>query len=406
MTLLSELREGLRISAGAIVANKLRSGLTTLGIIIGILTVSLMAMAIEGLRTTFMRSVSALGSDVFYIEKMPWERGNTWWKYRNRRDFTVQDGKRIAEESTHALAVSAEASSNRSVKYQERYAQGVWICGNNEQSALVRQLDVKEGRFLSEADVNGARPVCVLGHEVAQKLFPHDAPVGKRVQIEGQNFEVIGVNEKFGQFLFGNMDNQVIIPITRFMSDFARRPYVLFMVKVRDATQMEEAREELRGIVRKMRRVPPGADDDFAINQQDMVVETFQRVGGIIASVGLFITGLSLFVGGIGIMNIMFVSVAERTREIGIRKAIGAKRRTILLQFLIEAMLVCLFGGLIGLGVAYGASLGLKKLMPTAISLTVVGIVITVSLITGVVAGFMPAWRAARMNPVDALRAE
>jgi putative ABC transport system permease protein len=173
--------------------------------------------------------------------------------------------------------------------------------------------------------------VCVLGHEIARRLFGEVPPVGKRIQIGGKNFDVVGVNEKFGTFLFGNMDNQVIIPITRFMSDFARRPYVLFMVKVRDPKQMEDAREELRGVVRKIRRVPPGADDDFAINQQDMVVETFQRVGGIIASVGLFITGLSLFVGGIGIMNIMFVSVAERTREIGIRKAIGAKRRTILL---------------------------------------------------------------------------
>lgn len=406
MTLFSELREGLRISCGAVLANKLRSGLTTLGIIIGILTVSLMAMAIEGLRGAFLRSVSALGSDVFYIEKMPWERGNTWWKYRSRRDFTLQDGKRIAEESTHALAVSAEAESTRSVKYKDRSAAGVWICGNNEQSALVRQLTVKEGRFLSEADVQGGRPVCVLGHEIAERLFPNEPAVGKRIQIDNTSFEVIGVNEKFGQFLFGNMDRQVIIPITRLMSDFARRPYIFFMVKVKDPNQMEEAREELRGVVRKIRRVDPGADDDFAINQQEMVIQTFQRVGGIIASVGLFITGLSLFVGGIGIMNIMFVSVAERTREIGIRKAIGAKRRTILLQFLIEAMLVCLFGGLIGLAIAWPASMGLKRLLPTSISPLVVTVAILVSLVTGVVAGFLPAWRAARMNPVDALRAE
>lgn len=406
MTLLSELREGFRISISAVFANKLRSGLTTLGIIIGILTVSLMAMAIEGLRGAFLRSVSALGSDVFYIEKFPWETDNAWWKFRSRRDFVLQDGKRIAEESTHALAVSAEASSNWPVKYKDRTAQGVWICGNNEHSALVRQLTIKDGRFLSEADVSGARPVCVLGSEIADKLFPHESPVGKRIQIGFKNVEVIGVNEKFGQFLFGNMDHQVIVPITRFMTDYQRHPYVFFMVKVRDATQMDEAREELRGVVRKIRRTPPGAEDDFAINQQDMVIQTFQRVGGIIASVGLFITGLSLFVGGIGIMNIMFVSVAERTREIGIRKAIGAKRRTILLQFLIEAMLVCLFGGLVGLSVAWPASLALNKLMPTSISPIVVAVAIFVSLVTGVAAGFMPAWRAARMNPVDALRAE
>jgi putative ABC transport system permease protein len=407
MKMLAEVREGLRISSSAIVANKLRSGLTTLGIVIGILTVSLMAMAIEGLHGAFLRSISALGSDVFYIEKFPWETDNAWWKYRSRRDFRLEDGKRIAEESTHALAVSAEASSNWDVKYKDKTAQRVWICGNNEQSALVRQLTLKAGRFLSEADVNGGRPVCVLGAKIAEKLFPNETPVGKRIQIGFKNFEVIGVNEPFGTFLFANMDNQVIIPITRFMQDYSsRREYIFFMVKVRDAQQMDEAKEELRGVVRKIRRVDPGAEDDFAINQQDTVIKTFNRVGGIIASVGLFITGLSLFVGGIGIMNIMFVSVAERTREIGIRKAIGAKRRTILLQFLIEAILVCLFGGLLGLAIAWPAGVGLNKLFPTSISPTVVTVAILVSIVTGVVAGFMPAWRAARMNPVDALRQE
>src|SRR5262245_27190875 len=348
MTLLTEFREGLRISADAILANKLRSGLTTLGIIIGIVTVTLMAMAIQGLHQAFMRSISALGSDVFYIEKFPWESQGAWWKMRNRRDFNVGDGRIIAKESMHALAVSIEASANWTVKYKDKSANGVWVVGNNEQSALVRQLNVKEGRFFSEAEVNGARPVCVLGWEIAEKFFPYESPIGKKIKIAEKNFEVIGVNEKFGQFLFGNMDNQIIIPITRFVSEMSRRPYVFFMVKVRDVTQMEEAKEELRGIVLKIRRVPPGAEDDFAINQQDILIQTFHRVGGTIASIGLFITGLSLFVGGIGIMNIMFVSVAERTKEIGIRKAIGAKRRTVLIQFLIEAALVCLLGGLRG----------------------------------------------------------
>jgi putative ABC transport system permease protein len=169
---------------------------------------------------------------------------------------------------------------------------------------------------------------------------------------------------------------------------------------------MNEAKEELRGIVRKIRRVPPGAEDDFAINQQDILIQKFHQVGGMIASVGLFITGLSLFVGGIGIMNIMFVSVAERTKEIGIRKAIGAKRRTILLQFLIEAAVVCLLGGLLGLSIAYPVSLALKKILPTVMSIGVISLALLMALLTGVVAGFMPAYRAARMNPVDALRSE
>ncbi|MDB6035638.1 MAG: hypothetical protein JWM16_5976 [Verrucomicrobiales bacterium] len=406
MKLVTEVTEGIRISAHAIFANKLRSALTTLGIIIGILTVSLMAMAMTGMREAFIRGISAIGVDVLYVEKFPWERTEGWWKIRNRRDFLLEDARMIQRESKEALAVSVEGSGMMPVQYGERTSEAVWVAGNNEQSAFVRQLNLKEGRFLSEADVSGARPVCVLGADVAEKLFPNGGALGHRVEIRGKKFEVIGVNEKFGQFLFANMDNQIIVPITRFTSDFNPFPYLLIMVKVRDTARMDDAKEELRGIVRKIRRVPPGAQDDFAINQQDLVVKTFEKVGGMIAAVGLFITGLSLFVGGIGIMNIMFVSVAERTKEIGIRKAIGAKRRTILLQFLIEAATICLLGGLIGLSIAWGLSLVVKKFLPTSMSMQVAVLGVVVSLITGVVAGFMPAWRAARMNPVDALRAE
>lgn len=406
MKLTTELAEGVKISAHAILANKLRSALTTLGIVIGIVTVSTMAMAIEGLRQSFLRSVSALGVDVFYIEKFPWESDIPFWKMRNRRDFELADGKRIAGESQHTLALSAETSANLPVRYRDRSVSSMWVVGNTEQSALVRQLTVKEGRFFSEAEVNGARPVCVLGAQIAEKLFPQGGALGERIQVGGKRFEVIGVNEKFGQFLFANMDNQVIIPITRFTVDFNPRPYVFFMVKVRDARQMAEAREELRGVIRKVRRVPPGLEDDFAINQQDMIIKTFNRVGRVIASVGLFITGLALFVGAIGIMNIMFVSVAERTKEIGIRKAIGAKRRTILVQFLIESAGICLLGGMLGLLAAWGLSFAIRKHLPTSMSPQVAMLALGVSLLTGVAAGFLPANRAAKMNPVDALRAE
>jgi len=406
VNLAAEFREGFSISWSAIRANKMRAGLTMLGIVIGIVTVSLMATAIQGLNKAFMRSISALGSDVFYIEKFPWEEHDQWWKIRNRRDFDASDARIIANESKQVRAVSVEASGNWPVKSENKSASSVWVVGNNAQSALVRQLNVKEGRFFTEAEVDGGRPVCVLGAEIAEKLFPHESGVGKRIKIGEGNFEVIGVNDKFGQFLFANMDSQVIIPITRFLSDFMHHPYVFFMVKVRDATQMDEAKEELRGVVRKLRKVPPGMDDDFAINQQDILVKTFHRVGGIIASVGLFVTSLSMFVGGIGIMNIMFVSVAERTREIGVRKAIGAKRRTILVQFLIESATICLLGGVLGLAIAFPISLGLKHFLPATMSLGVVGLAILISLITGVLSGLLPALRAARMNPVDALRSE
>jgi putative ABC transport system permease protein len=406
MGVLTELREGLKISWSAVLSNKLRSGLTTLGIVIGILTVSLMATAIQGLNAAFMQSISALGSDVFYLEKFPWERIEEFWKIRNRRDFVVDYGRAIARESTSALAVSVESSWNFPVKYQDRSADSVWVVGNNDQSALVRGLNVKEGRFLSEAEVDGARPVCVLGADIAERFFPNESALGKKIRIAGATFEVIGTLEKFGRFLFANMDSQIIVPIDKLLPMVPRRPYIFLMVKVRDVKQMEEAKEELRGIMRKIRRVPPGAEDDFAINQQEQLVASFHRVGGIIATVGLFITGLSLFVGGIGIMNIMFVSVAERTKEIGIRKAIGAKRRTILIQFLIESATICLLGGTLALAIAFPGSLVLKQYLPVSLSFEVVGLALLMSLLTGILSGLLPAYRAARMNPVDALRSE
>ncbi len=384
----------------------MRSGLTTLGVVIGILTVSLMATALEGLRNSFLHSIAGLGSDVLFIEKTPWDSGAAWWRTRNRRDFELNYIRAIARESQYAQAVSVESSGSWTVKYQNKSVSSAWVVGNSEQSVTVRQLTVKQGRFFSESDVIGGRPVCVLGAEIAAKLFPNEPALGKRIKVDQTSFEVVGVLDKFGDFLFANMDRQVIIPITRFISDFVRRPYLMLTVKVRDASQMEEAREELRGILRKLRRVAPEAEDDFAINSQEIIVNMFNRIGRVIASVGLFVTGLSLFVGGIGIMNIMFVSVAERTREIGIRKAIGAKRRTILIQFLLEAAILCLLGGLLGLLLAFLISLILKQYLPASLSLNVAALGMLVALLTGLISGFMPAYRAARMNPVDALRAE
>jgi putative ABC transport system permease protein len=220
-------------------------------------------------------------------------------------------------------------------------------------------------------------------------------------------FEVVGVLDKLGSFLDGSsLDNQAIIPLKQFTAAFWSYPDYQIQVKALDPSQIEETKEEVRTVMRRIRRLAPNDPDDFAINQQDQFVDMFHRVAGTIAAIGLFITGLSLFVGGIGIMNIMFVSVAERTREIGIRKAIGAKRRTILVQFLIEAASVCLIGGLIGLCIAWPLTLVMQKFMPVTLSLPIVAIAMVVSLITGVVSGFLPAWRAARMNVVDALRNE
>ena len=260
---------------------------------------------------------------------------------------------------------------------------------------------------MSPADAAGGRPVCVIGTQVATNLFQGESPIGNKVKIGRQTYEVIGVLEKQGTIMgVFSLDNRAIVPLEKFMSTVWNNPDITIQVKARELVQLDDAREELRYAMRRIRHIAPSDPDDFAINQQGQFVDMFHRVAGMIAGVGFFITGLSLFVGGIGIMNIMFVSVAERTREIGIRKAIGAKQRTILLQFLTEAGCICLLGGAIALGIAWPLTLVMQKFLPAQMSVEVAGVALLVSLVTGVVSGFLPAWRAARMNPVDALRSE
>jgi putative ABC transport system permease protein len=286
----------------------------------------------------------------------------------------------------------------------------VQIIGTTEQFTITSGFNVAVGRFLTAAEADGGRPVCVIGNDVATNLFRKESPLGKKIKIGARRLEVIGVLEKRGSFLgMGSFDNEVIIPVQQLLIGYWRNPDFTIQVKVNRMDQLEDAREELRGVMRKIRHVSPLDPDDFAINQQDQFIKIFDSATGTIAAVGLLITGMSLFVGGIGIMNIMFVSVAERTREIGVRKAIGANRRTILLQFLIEAAAICLMGGLAGLAVTYLLTLlvGLVfPYFPVTMSLPVMGLAVLTSVLTGLTSGFLPAWRAARMNPVDALRNE
>ncbi|HEX3797566.1 MAG TPA: ABC transporter permease [Verrucomicrobiae bacterium] len=410
MNFFTELKEGLAIAWDAIRANKMRSLLTTLGIIIGIVTVTLMGTAIDSMNKAFHKNIAVIGVDTLFVNRIGWIMNSEvdWQKMLRRPSITREQARAVETQMTGVRGVAPRVDITQTVRYKDKTASGVHVIGTTDQFLAISSFSIGEGRFISPAEAQGGRPVCIIGLDVATNFFATESPLGKTLRIGARKLEVIGVLEKQGTFLgLESLDNEVIIPVQQLMIGYWRDPDFSIQAKVNNVAEMDNEEEELRGIMRKVRHIAPGEPDDFTINRQEQFVSLFNSVAGTIAAVGLVITGLSLFVGGIGIMNIMFVSVAERTREIGVRKAIGAKRRTILLQFLIEAATICLLGGLVGLVLTYGATLAISQLLiEMNMSLPIMGLAILVSLLTGVVSGFLPAWRAARMDPVEALRNE
>ena len=413
--LLYELTESFRIAFAQIRANKLRSVLTALGVIIGIVAVTLMGTAIRGIDTGFTKSLAMLGDDVLYVQKWPWGGVEDWWNYANRPPIRPEDAdkiNRIIEQTPNSLLEVAVPVSARgySVKAGENKVSGVFTIGTTADYGRLISADFSEGRLFNDTEAAGGRPVCVLGFDVAEALFQNRSSIDQTVMIGGHPFTVIGVVAKQGSFLgLFSFDNQAILPLEAFRKYFSVRRGAEIRVKITDKNRVADAREELIGAMRRVRAQLPGERDNFNINEQGAFKAQLDPIKQGIALAGLFITGLSLFVGAIGIMNITFVSVKERTKEIGTRKALGARRRTILLQFLIEAVSICLIGGFVGLGLTYGLVLAVGAAfpaIPVEFSVSLVFISMAVSILTGIISGFAPAWGASRLDPVVALRYE
>lgn len=412
---LYEFTESFRIAFSQIKANAMRSVLTALGVIIGIVAVTLMGTAINGIDIGFQNSLAMLGEDVLYVQRWPWRRVDDWWNYINRPAIRVETAdrlNRIIENTPDSLLEIAVPVAGRgsSVKAGDIKLNGITIFGTTADYARIVTTDVAEGRMFNDIEASTGRQVCVLGSAVAENLFPGRPALDLTVDIRGQHFQVIGVLAKQGEFLgLFSFDNQVIMPLNALRKYWGSRTNLDLRVKVKDKTKMAKAEEELVGAMRRVRGQLPAERDNFSINQQQAFKEQLDPVKTGIAIAGLFITGLSLFVGAIGIMNITFVSVKERTKEIGTRKALGARRRTILLQFLIEAVSICLIGGAVGLGITFVTCLGIRGAMPELpieFSGGLMVISMFVSIATGIISGFAPAWGASRLDPVDALRYE
>jgi putative ABC transport system permease protein len=413
--LLYELSESWKIAAAQMHSNLTRSTLTALGVIIGIIAVTLMGTAVNGISIGFDKSMAVLGDDVLYVTQWPWKPVDDWWNYRDRKKIKTECAEtlnRMIAATPNSNLVVAVPTSNftRSAKYGGSQVDNVFVLGTTSDFIITSTIDCTAGRFFNELESRGGANVFVIGYDIADALFPSENPIDKSVLINGQLFKVIGVNTRQGTFLgLFSWDSMVAMPLAAFNKYFSAKTESDVRVKVKDKTRLADAKDELTGLMRRVRGLPPEKKDDFSINEQQAFKSTLDPVKNSIAIAGLFITGLSLFVGAIGIMNITFVSVKERTKEIGTRKALGARRRTILLQFLIESTALCLLGGFIGLAFAYLMCFGIGKAFPSFpihFSIGLVMVSMIVSILTGLFSGFAPAWTASRLDPVTALRYE
>lgn len=402
--------EGLKLAWQTVISNKLRTFLTTLGIVIGVMSVIGMMSIINALERHMINALSAVGGDIFWVQKYPAvQMGHLPREIRMRKDLTFKHAEAIRKRATYIEAVSGESVTyGKQIKYQDEATNpNILVYGGDEHWAEVNGRYISEGRFFTSEEIYRKEYVIILGNDIVEKLFPFTYPIDEYIKIDGIRFKVIGLIEPQGKFLGGSRDNLVTTPYTTFIKAFGQKRSIAIGVKARRG-QMAEAMDQITGILRVARKVPPGQPNDFEVITQDSIMDTLKNLTGFVFIAAVVICGISLLVGGIGIMNIMLVAVTERTREIGIRKAVGAKKRHILNQFLTESIGICLFGGLIGviLGVLIGVLIAGALKLPPTIPLWSVFLGVGFSLMIGLIFGVYPAMKAARLDPIEALRYE
>jgi len=405
------LLENLQVAWIQLKSSKLRSVLTTLGITIGIATVIFIVAILEGYNLSITEDMQGLGANVFQVEK--YDRGGGFDHRRRdvRKDLTREYAEILREQCSAIKFVGAEVwNYGISFRYKDKKTNPTYTLGGGEPDYFYNNAEpVDRGRIISRSDVLSNARVTVIAKDIIDDLFPFEDPIGKEIKIAGIKFRVIGTFEDLGTRTFGqSANNRAVVPITTFEDIFGKYRSVFLTIQAVDAASIEEAKSQVIGVLRKIRKIPPGEPNDFEIWSNDSLIESFQNTAGMIQLVAVLIGMISLLVGSIGVMNIMLVTVTERTREIGIRKAVGAKRQAILVQFLNESVFLSLIGGFFGVLIGFLLAFFISSAfnIPFAVPLWAVISALLVTSVVGLFAGMYPAAKASKLDPIVALRYE
>lgn len=411
MNFLQLIQEGFRYASQVLRVNKLRAILSLLGITIGIFCIILVYTLTDSLEISVRKSLATLGSDVVYVQKWPWGGGGEypWWKYVNRPEPTYKEfaelEKRLSSQTTSAFFYSVSTN----LKYSKNSVERTSLVGSTFNYGEIWNLDLARGRYFTEDEMRSGKPYIIIGQLIADGLFENEDPIGKQIKMLGGKYTVIGVFAKAGQSMFGNSyDDMVLLPLQKFMRivNTTRLDGGSIMVKGGPGMELDEIKDEIMGAMRSVRRLSPKQEENFALNETTTASAGLANIFGIIGLAGTIIGGFAILVGGFGIANIMFVSVKERTGQIGIQKALGARGSFILSQFLMEAVLLAIAGGLVGLLFVYLCTLAIGDAAGFPLLLTGknIAIGIGISVTIGLLAGLIPAFSASRLDPVEAIR--
>lgn len=412
MRFLYLLAESVFFAFHALKVNRLRTALSLLGITIGIFAIIAVFTAVDSMERKVRASLESLGENVVFVQKWPWTFGPDypWWKYMNRPNPKIKDADEILRRSETTEAAVFNGYIRKTIYYKTSYVENAQLLATSKGYEQVKTFDIEFGRYMTDQEAETGRAVCIIGHGIGDALFGSQDPTGLELKLYGQKVEVIGQFAREGESMFGNsLDNMVVLP-----AQFTQKYFDLetdqvtpsILVKGKPGVTIDEMKEDLMGTLRAVRKIPPGDDEDFSLNEVSLLSAQTTQIFNVFGTMGWIIGAFSILVGGFGISNIMFVSVKERTNQIGIQKALGAQNWFILSQFLIESVLLCILGGIVGLILVYIGTRVASSLIDFEFVLTSSNMIlgITISAMIGIISGFIPSYTASQMDPVEAIR--